>query len=838
VYTHEEVYEKTLEYFGGDTLAANVFFKYVLRDKEGNYLESDPDQMHRRLAKEFARIESKYPNPMDEEYIYSFLKNFEYIVPQGSPMAGIGNSFDKTSLSNCIVVTSPDDSISGIMNTGRDAANLFKRRAGVGIDLSTLRPEGTPVSNAAKTTTGAWSFADLYSYICTMVGQNGRRGALMISMDVHHPDIMKFVRMKDDLTRVTGANISVKLTDDFMKAVEEDKEYLQYWPLDKDVELQTREPTREEVTYLELSNSHKNFERYFQSPKHITQIRPARKVWDAIIESAHRTGEPGLQFWDNITENLPAHCYPEFKTIATNPCGELPLSAYDSCRLISINLKHFIKDPFTWDSTEPIGSNFDWEKYSEVIRVAQRLSDDLVDLELEKIDNILSIVKTDDEQEMWTKMRKSCSDGRRTGLGTHGLADSLARMCLIYDSDEAIKHTGEMYKRLRDTAYWESIKLAQERGAFPVFDWELEKDNAFIKRLPQELQEAIEQHGRRNISLLTNAPTGSVSILSQCSSGIEPVYKFTYTRRRKRSHDEQVLDSDHVDETGSYYVEYSVGHHNLEEWRNEHADSKEDSLPDYFVTSKDINWERRVEIQSTIQQYIDHSISSTINLPEDIDRSTVADLYLLGWKSGLKGLTIYREGSRSGVLVDKKGKEGKFNYRDYYPRDKCLKCDIHTVAVKGERWTILVGLVDDKPYEVFGGLADCIEIPDRYKKGEIRKRVLKSGKNVYDLHLEDGFKFKNIVKLFDNQLYQVHTRMISLTLRHGTKPSFLVEQLLKDPDNDLTSFSKVVARVLKRYIADGTKVFSDKRCPQCKAEGLVYQDGCKFCMTCTWSACD
>ncbi|MEE8323646.1 MAG: adenosylcobalamin-dependent ribonucleoside-diphosphate reductase, partial [Candidatus Bathyarchaeia archaeon] len=523
MYSEEEVRNDTMDYFNNDELATNVFMtKYCLKDKKGNYIEKTPDDLHRRLSKEFTRIESKFDrrksNTLSEEEIYSYLENFKYIVPQGSPMMGIGNNYVNVSLSNCVVVDNPQDSVSSIMDAGKDLANLFKRRCGVGLDISDLRPEGAPVNNSARTTTGAWSFADFYSYVCRMIGQNGRRGALMISMDIRHPDIESFVKMKQDLTKVTGANVSVKISDSFMEAVENNESFTLQFPVDA------------------------------EEPEYTSDV-DAVSLWNSIIESATKTAEPGLLMWDNITKNLPAHAYPEFETKTTNPCGEIPLSAYDSCRLISLNLKSLVKNSFEKNA------EFDFNKLKEVAAAGMRLSDDLVELELEKLENIRMVADSEDEKKLWSKLYDAAANGRRTGLGTHGLADVLACLNMAYDSEEALVITEKIYRTLRDAAYEESVYLAQERGAFPAFDWNVEENNEFIQRLPDELKKMIAQYGRRNISILTNAPTGSVSIMSQTSSGLEPVFRNSYTRRRKLSHDEQHLDADFVDDLGDRWVE-------------------------------------------------------------------------------------------------------------------------------------------------------------------------------------------------------------------------------------------------------------------------------------------
>ena len=804
VFDSEEVKVATLEYFKQDNLATNVWMtKYALKNKKGQFVEKTPDDMHNRLADEFARMEEKFGGDLalEREEIYELLKDFKYIVPQGSPMMGIGNNYVNVSLSNCVVVDSPKDNISSIMDSGKHLANLFKRRCGVGLDISELRPENAPVNNSAGTTTGAWSFADFYSYVCRMIGQNGRRGALMITMDVRHPDIEQFVAMKHDLTKVTGANVSVKISDDFMKAVENKEKFTLQFPVESD------KPS-------------------------ITKEIEAGELWDLIVESATKTAEPGLMMWDNIVNNLPAESYADvgFKTITTNPCGEIPLSAYDSCRLISINLKNLVKNPFK----KP---EFDFDKLHEVASKAMRLSDDLVELEIEKLENIIKVCDTKDERQLWKSLLKACKDGRRTGLGTHGLADAIACMNLKYDSKEAVEVIDKIYETLRDAAYLESVSLAMERGAFGVFDWDKEKDNEYIKRLPKNIREAIEQYGRRNISILTNAPTGSVSIMSQTSSGLEPVFRNSYRRRRKLSHNEKNVTPDFVDELGDKWLEYNVFHHNLQEYMDL---LKTEEIPDFFVESDQIDWPKRVDIQAAIQKSIDHSISSTINLPKGTDPSVVGELYFEGWKKGLKGITVYVDGSRTGVLVtDNQEDEKQFPQNGAPKRPEELTCDIHHTTIQGEKWTILVGLYDNKPYEVLGGSSNLIEIPKKHKKGVLSKHSFKTKNNRYDLTIGEGddeFVIKDVVTVFDNPTNSAFTRMISLSLRHGAKPSFLVEQLQKDRDSDMFSFSRCVARIMKNYIQDGEGP-SDKECPACGAETLIYQDGCVTCSTCGYAKC-
>jgi ribonucleoside-diphosphate reductase alpha chain len=804
MYTEEEVHTATLEYFNDDELATNVFMtKYCLRDNEGNFIEKSPDEMHRRLAAEFARVEDKFEagkGPyLTENEIYSYFKDFKYIVPQGSPMMGVGNNYVNVSLSNCVVVESPSDNISSIVDTGKHLANLFKRRCGVGLDISNLRPENAQVNNSARTTTGSWSFADFYSYVCRMIGQNGRRGALMISMDIRHPDIEKFVTMKQDLTKVTGANVSVKISDSFMRAVENKESFTLQFPVDS------------------------------KSPTHTKEIQAA-ELWGRIIKSATTTAEPGLLMWDNIIKNLPAECYKDegFRTLTTNPCGEIPLSAYDSCRLVSLNLKHLVRNPFSDKAA------FDFNKLKEITSVGMRLSDDLVELELEKLEAIRKVCDTDSERELWDNLHTACVNGRRTGLGTHGLADAMARLKLAYDSDEAIEIIEKIYETIRDTAYLESVYLAQERGAFPAFDWHKEKNNSYIKRLPKNVSEKIETFGRRNISILTNAPTGSVSIMSQTSSGLEPVFRNVYVRRRKLSHNEQDLEADYIDELGDKWLEYKVFHHNVREYLDLFAD---DPLPDFFVESGDIDWAKRIAVQAVIQQSIDHSISSTINLPKGTDASTVGEIYMEGWKRGLKGITVYVDGTRSGVLTEK-GKE-RFPHHTAPKRPLELLCNIHRATIQGEKWVIMVGLMDGKPYEVMGGLSNLIEIPRTREEGILVKNPRKTMNAVYDLKIGkngDTLIVKDLVRVFDNPNHSAFTRMISLALRTGANIQYVVEQLQKDRDSDMFSFAKGVSRVLKGYITNGANA-SEKVCSECKAEGLVYVEGCITCKACGYAKC-
>ncbi|MCK9596334.1 adenosylcobalamin-dependent ribonucleoside-diphosphate reductase [Candidatus Pacearchaeota archaeon] len=803
-YSLDEVKEATLKYFDDDHLATDTWMKkYALKDKKGNFLELTPDDMHHRLAKEFARIESNYMKPLTEDEIYSYFKDFKYIIPQGSPMFGIGNSYSNSSLSNCIVVDSPLDTMSGIFNSARDLANLFKRRCGVGIDVSTLRPSGAAVNNSAGTSTGAWSFVDFYSSVCKLIGQNGRRAALMISMDVQHPDIEKFISLKEDLQKVTGANISVKLTDSFMEAVQHNEEFVLKWPINS------------------------------KEPKYTKTIK-ALDLWNKIINCATKTGDPGLLMWDNITNYLPAHFYKEegFEALTTNPCGEIPLSGYDSCRLISINLKNFIVNPFSPNSF------VDLNTFRKVVSVAMRLSDDLIDLEIEKLYNLIEITDEEDEKEIWKKLIKSAQEGRRTGLGTNGLADALSRLNMIYGSPEAIEMTDMIYEELKLGAYQESIKLGIERGIFPIFNWKKERTCKFFNSFTPDVIKDMENFGRRNISILTNAPTAGVSIIAQTSFGIEPIFRNSYKRRRKLNFDEQdkFLNAE-VTEDGEKWFSYDVFHKNIKDYQN--VTNKNDT-PDIFIESNNVPWKQRIEMQSAIQRHIDQSISSTINLPIGTTSETVGTIYEEAWSKKLKGITVFVEGCRKGVLVSKDMLEQPTNFHqvDAVIRPKELECDIHHINVKSKKWIVFVGLMNGKPYEVFAGRSFFVGIPTAYKKGILVKHSYKTKPSHYDLIFDkenDGFVL-DVVKTFKNPNHGTLTRLISNSLRHGAKPRILVEQLNKDdPDSDFTSINKTLARVLKKYIINGEE--ADKQyCPDCGSQ-LIYIDGCVSCSQCGWGKC-
>jgi ribonucleoside-diphosphate reductase alpha chain len=824
MYTHEQVYQASLEYFKGDELAASVFTnKYALQDNEGNYLELTPDDMHKRLATEFARVEAMYPNSMDKQELYSLFKDFKYVVPQGSPMSGIGNEAKIQSLSNCFVIESPADSYGGILKTDQEQVQIMKRRGGVGFDVSKIRPKGMYTSNAAKTTDGIEVFLDRFSNSCREVAQGGRRGALMLSISVHHPQVMDFIKIKRDLTRVTGANISVRVTDEFMKAVKSGSEYIQRWPVDS------------------------------QTPEVHDHVS-AREVWDALIEGAHASAEPGVLFWDTATRMTPSDAYATdgFGSVSTNPCGEIILSPYDSCRLMLVNLTSFVKNPWTEKA------EFDYGLFRDISRKAQRLMDDMIDLEIQQIDKILAKIDSDPEEEsvkvaernLWQTIKRVATNGRRTGLGVTGLGDAIAMLGQIYGSDESIETTEEIYKWLSLASYEESIQLAKERGSFPIWSEEKEKGHPFLDRviseLTPEVQADYKKHGRRNIANTTTAPAGSVSCLTQTTSGIEPAFMLYYKRRKKVQADEEVM---FIDDLGDEWTEFTVYHHGFKQWMDTQTD-RAWVAPEHAVaespyagaTANEIDWRAKVKLQSVAQKWICHAISNTTNLPADIDVETVKDIYMLGWELGCKGVTVYRDGSRSGVLVsteEKKSEEAGIVERDAPKRPEELDCDIYHTSVKGQKWVVLIGLLDGKPYEVIGGSADQIEIPSKFRNGKLYKRVFKTKNSKYDLTIGEGdnkLVVKDVVSVFDNPNHAGYTRVISTSLRHGVPVQYLVEQMQKDKEMDMFSFSKVISRCLKNYIVDGTTV--SKTCLNCGAEdSLVYQEGCVTCKSCGSSKC-
>ena len=829
-YTYDEVLEAATEYFDGDKLAAGVFVgKYALKDLDGNYFEKTPDDMHMRLATEFARVEQKYDNPMTKQEIYDLFKDFRYIVPQGSPMSGIGNDYQIQSISNCFVIESPYDSYGGILHSDQQQVQIMKRRGGVGFDISKIRPRGLTCENAARSTDGIEVFMDRFSNSCREVAQGGRRGALMLSISVHHPQVNDFIRIKNDLKRVTGANISVRVTDEFMNAVKKGEIYEQRWPVDSD------------------------------DPE-IRQVASAPQVWDELIAGAHASAEPGVLFWDTAKRMTPSDIYEDegFGSTSTNPCGEIILSPGDSCRLMLVNLTSFVKNPWLPESS------FDWGHYGRTVKKAQRLMDDMIDLEIEQIDKILLKIEKDPEpehvklieKELWEFIKAQAIRGRRTGLGITGLGDAIAMLGQRYGDKKSIETVEEIYKWLALNSYDESITLAKERGAFPICDVQREEGHPFLSRIIKELlPEKIadyKKYGRRNIANTTTAPAGSVSCLTQTTSGIEPAFMLYYKRRKKINPNDELATVDFVDELGDKWTEYTVYHHAFQdwlsttdpdcEWEKDDPEIAVSHSPYAGATANEIDWTNKVQLQAAAQKWICHAISNPTNLPADIDVDTVKEIYMKGWESGCKGITVYRDGSRSGVLVTNEEKEEKtlITERHAPKRPETLECEIHHTTIKGERWVVLVGLLSGKPYEVMGGKAELIEIPRKYTSGTLTKRCFKTTTNKYDLRIpdeDDEIVIKDVVSMFDNPDNAGYTRVISTSLRHGVPVQFLVEQMQKDKDMAMFSFSKCIARCLKKYIEDGLKA-SVTVCTNCGAEGtIIYQEGCQTCTACGFGAC-
>jgi ribonucleoside-diphosphate reductase alpha chain len=828
-----EAFEKSLIYFHGDELAANVFLtKYALTSKTGEILESTPDDMHKRLAKEFARVERSYPNPMSEDEIYNLFKNFEYVVPQGSPMSGIGNPFQIQSISNCFVIEAPHDSYGGICKTDQELVQIAKRRGGVGFDMSTIRPKGLSTGNCARTTDGIEVFMDRFSNSCREVAQGGRRGALMLTISVHHPQIRDFVKIKRSLTRVTGANISIRLTDEFLTAVKKDEDFELRFPVDAD------EPI-------------------------VSEMISSTDLWDEIIQSAHACAEPGLLFWDTAKRLTPSDIYEDegFGSMSTNPCGEIILSPYDSCRLMLVNLTSCVKSPYTENAS------FDFKKMSKVTQQSQRLMDDMIDLEIEQIQKILDKIDQDPEpdavkaieRDMWHNIEAMAVLGRRTGLGVTGVGDAVAAMGYRYGSQGAIDFIESLYKTLTVNAYRSSCNLAKERGSFPAYSFDKEAGHEYIERIldaDPDLRTAMKKYGRRNIAITTTAPAGSVSVLTQTSSGIEPAYMLSYTRRKKLTENDVDGRVDFVDDSGDRWQEYPVYHHGFQKWMDANPDYLEEASktgaqltmenlvemsPYWKSTANEIDWVSKVKMQAAAQKWVCHAISNTTNLPSDVDVETVKNVYMTGWELGCKGVTVYRDGSRAGVLVsatDNISSEFKMHLAPHRPDE--LECSIHHATIKGEAWTILVGLLDGRPYEVMGGLQKYIETPKKFRQGTIIKHPYKTKNSRYDLRIGkngDEILIKDIVSVFDNPNHAGFTRTISLALRHGAPINYVVEQLQKDTEMDMFSFSKVIARVLKSYIKDGT-VPGKSVCENCGAEDtLKYQEGCVACTACGHSKC-
>lgn len=815
------------EYFGGDKMASDIFVKkYALRDKNNALFEATPSDMHKRLAKEFARIESKYPNPLSEEQIFELFDGFKRVIPQGSPMSGIGNPFSIQSLSNCFVIEGSYDSYSSINRADDEMTAIMKRRGGVGHDLSRIRPKGLSVSNAAGTTDGIGVFMDQFSDSTRRVAQGGRRGALMLTIDIRHPEIETFINIKRDTKRVTGANISIKITDAFMQAVKDDADFTLQWPVSVPV-----------------------------AEAKITKVVKAKKIWDQIVDSAWSSAEPGVLFWDTLTRLTPADAYTSlgYGSVSTNPCGELPLCPYDSCRLMLVNVVTYVKNAFLADAS------FDFMKFSSDVAKAQRLMDDLVDLEIESVDRIISKIESDPEPEeekirehnLWKKIKTAASSARRTGLGITALGDALAALGVKYGSQESVEWTEKIYKELALSAHKSSVKLAAERGAFPIHSHELEKDHPFIKRLieasEQNTNDLYKFHGRRNICLTTTAPAGTVSTQTQTTSGIEPTIFLSYVRSRKLNPNDTESKVDRVDALGDKWQEYTVFHHGIEKWMKATGETDVTKSPYYGATCNEIEWTMSVDIQAAAQKWIEHSISKTCNLPRDASKQVVSDCYMRAWELGCKGFTVYREGSRDAVIVDATAKtetvwHGEKIVENHAPkRPKIMNCNIHHVKIGGESWTILIGQLEGQPYEIFGGLTSLIEIPRKYKGGHLTKNGKKDGVTTYNLIVGDShdemLKINDVVSVFDNKTQGAFTRTISLALRHGIPLQYICEQLQKDKHSDMQSFSRVMARVLKTYIADGTKS-GVTTCDNCSAQGtMVYQEKCVTCTSCGVSKC-
>ena len=832
MFDYRQAYNESLEYFEGDELAANVFVtKYALTNRNGEFLEKSPADMHERLASEFARVEERYPNPMSKDEILDLLSDFKYIIPQGSPMAGIGNNNQIQSISNCFVIEPPHDSYGGILKSDQELVQIAKRRGGVGFDISNIRPKGMTTGNAARTTDGIEVFMDRFSNSCREVAQGGRRGALMLTISVHHPQIRDFIKIKRDLTRVTGANISVRVTNEFMNAVRAEKEVELRWPVESDSPV------------ISLSDS-------------------AAEIWHEIIEGAHASAEPGVLFWDTAKRMTPSDIYEEegFGSVSTNPCGEIILSPYDSCRLMLVNLASFVSNPWTQ------ASEFDYGEFARKVQKAQRLMDDMIDLEIDQVDKILRKVENDKEPDtvkqiekgMWEKIREQALTGRRTGLGITGLGDMLAMMGITYGSDEAVEVTEEIYKWLAINSYESSIILAKERGSFPAWDYGKEKDHPFVSKIVSELlphrQVDYKKYGRRNIANTTTAPAGSVSVLTQTTSGIEPSFMLHYTRRKKLTGQDESGRVDFIDDSGDRWQEYTVYHHGFKQWmdtlgtddvENSSAESLVASSPYAGATANEIDWVQKVKMQAAAQKWVCHAISNTTNLPGDVDVETVKQVYMKGWELGCKGVTVYRDGSRSGVLVSSdessSASEETFKTNKAPKRPDVLQCDIHQASISGEPWTIIVGLLEGQPYEIFGGKSEYVEIPKKYKSGYLTKRPRKTINSKYDLSFGDSGEeivVRDIATVFDNPNHSAFTRTLSLALRHGAPVHYVCEQLQKDKQADLFSFSKVIARCLKKYIADGTRAGNgifDSDC--CDNPNIVYQEGCATCINCGMAKC-
>ncbi len=847
-YTYDEAFAASLQYFGGDELAARVWVnKYAMKDSFGNIYEKSPSDMHHRIAREIARIEKKYANPMDEAEIFGLLDHFRYIIPAGSPMTGIGNGHQIASLSNCFVIglDGDADSYGAIMRIDEEQVQLMKRRGGVGHDLSHLRPKGSPVNNSALTSTGLVPFMERYSNSTREVAQDGRRGALMLSVSIKHPDSEAFIDAKMTEGKVTGANVSVKIDDEFMRAATENRPYVQQFPIDSD------------------------------SPEWKKEI-DAKTLWRKIVHNAWKSAEPGVLFWDTIIRESIPDCYADlgFRTVSTNPCGEIPLCPYDSCRLLSVNLYSYVEHPYTPEAS------FNYELFRRHVAAAQRLMDDIVDLELEKIDLIIEKVKSDPqsgevkgaEEHLWEKIKRKSGMGRRTGVGITGEGDMLAAMNLRYGTQEATDFSVTVHKALALAAYRSSVDMARERGAFEVYDAEREKDNPFINRIKEAdagLYADMAKYGRRNIACLTIAPTGTTSLMTQTTSGIEPVFMPVYKRRRKVNPGDENAHVDFVDEVGDSFEEYIVYHRKFLTWMEvngidtakkysqEEIDALVERSPYYKATANDVDWLMKVRMQGAIQQWVDHSISVTVNLPADVDEDLVDKLYVEAWRSGCKGCTIYRDGSRSGVMIsvsdkDKKKAEKEQNAAENpckHPevvevRPKELECDVVRFQNNKEKWVAFVGLLDGYPYEIFTGLQDDEEgivLPKTVTKGKIIKQTDENGKRRYDFQFENKRGYKTTVEGLSekfNPEYWNYAKLISGVLRYRMPIDHVIKLVssLQLKSESINTWKNGVERALKKYIVDGTEA-KGRKCPVCGQETLIYQEGCLICKNCGASRC-
>ena len=849
-YTFDEAFKASVEYFGGDELAAKVWVnKYAVKDSYGNIYEKTPDDMHWRIAREIARVEKKYSNPLSAEEVHELLKGFRYIVPQGSPMTGIGNNYQIASLSNCFVIGNEGaaDSYGAIMKIDEEQVQLMKRRGGVGHDLSHIRPKGSPVKNSALTSTGLVPFMERFSNSTREVAQDGRRGALMLSVSIKHPDSESFIDAKMTSGKVTGANVSVKIDDDFMNAAISGGKYMQAYPIDSPKPLYTKEID-------------------------------ASQLWKKIVHNAWKSAEPGVLFWDTILRESVPDCYADlgFQTVSTNPCGEIPLCPYDSCRLLAVNLYSYVINPFTSKA------RFDFDMFKKHVAIAQRIMDDIIDLEIEKIDMIQAKIASDPEDDetkhtekrLWEKIMYKSTLGRRTGVGITAEGDMLAAMGLCYGTDEATDFAEKVQRTLALAAYRSSVDMARERGAFKVFDWKREQNNPFILRIKEadpQLYEDMKIYGRRNIACLTIAPTGTVSLMTQTTSGLEPVFMSVYKRRRKVNRDDENANVTFVDENGDAFEEFIVFHHKFVEWMKinginpaqkftpEEVDELVARSPYHKATAQDVDWVNKVKMQGRMQKWVDHSISVTINLPSDVSEELVNDLYVEAWKSGCKGCTVYRDGSRDGILIDSKNdkkekkevaKDAVFAPCDCEPRQvvetrpKVLEADVVRFQNNKEKWVAFVGLLEGRPYEIFTGLQDDEEgivLPKTVEKGWIIKNIDDNGNKRYDFQFTNkrGYKvtIEGLSEKFDKE-YWNYAKLISGVLRYQM-PIDLCMKLIGSLDlgsENINNWKNGVERALKKYVQDGTAVKGEK-CPNCGSESLVYQEGCLICKNCGSSRC-